>query len=144
MNDRDRLAADLDEWLSAADDEWTVGEAADFLIALGWTRCAHVGVEEVVAQAQARIATLDARVVALNAEVLDRMDQWHRDSLARDELARQQNREIARLRNLVNTLDEDRLARALADLFPAVQRDRWPFTTEQAAAAIAKVYREDT
>lgn len=38
MTDRDRLAADLDEWLSAADDEWTVGEAAEFLAALGWTR----------------------------------------------------------------------------------------------------------
>ena len=28
------------------------------------------------------------------------------------------------------------LAEALTDLFPAVQRDRWPFTPEQAAAAI--------
>ena len=28
------------------------------------------------------------------------------------------------------------LAEALTDLFPAVQRDWWPFTSEQAAAAI--------
>jgi len=57
-----------------------------------------LGVEEAIAQGQARIAALDARVVDLNAEVLDRMDQWHRDSLARDELARQQNGKIATLR----------------------------------------------
>jgi hypothetical protein len=57
-----------------------------------------LGVEEAIAQGQARIAALDARIVDLNAEVLDRMDQWHRDSLARDELARQQNRKIAALR----------------------------------------------
>ena len=48
-------------------------------------------------EAEAR-APLEARIVDLNAEVLDRMDQWHRDSLARDELARQQNAEIARVR----------------------------------------------
>jgi hypothetical protein len=48
-------------------------------------------------EAEARVS-LEARIVDLNAEVLDRMDQWHRDSLARDELARQQAAEIARLR----------------------------------------------
>lgn len=74
--------------------------AAAILAALSPDWCGHIGVEEVITQAQARIAYLDARVVALNAEVLDRMDQWHRDSLARDELARQQAAEIARLRRI--------------------------------------------
>ena len=70
---------------------------------------APLGVEEAIAQGQRMLAAseaaadreitrLNARVVDLNAEVLDRMDQWHRDSLARDELARQQAAEIARLR----------------------------------------------
>ena len=94
-------AALLDLFPAVQRDRWPFTPeqaAAAILAALPPDWCGHVGVEEVIAQGQARIATLDARIVALNAEVLDRMDQWHRDSLARDELARQQNREIARLR----------------------------------------------
>jgi len=53
---------------------------------------------EARAPLEAEIERLNARIVSLNAEVLDRMDQWHRGSLARDELARQQNAEIKRLR----------------------------------------------
>lgn len=40
-------------------------------------------------------------------------------------------------------LDEARLARLLDDLFPATQQRQWPFTVQQAAAAIAKAYAED-
>ena len=63
--------------------------------------------DEARAPLEAEIERLNARIVSLNAEVLDRMDQWHRDSLARDELARQQNAEIKRLRAALEEPTDD-------------------------------------
>jgi hypothetical protein len=37
---------------------------------------------------------------------------------------------------MTHTVDRDSLAAALRDLFPFIERERWPFTLEQATDAI--------